>query len=153
MPKNRERQPFNWRYDPPLNSSRALVLKYLDDRHNSSGQTKSELMMNALVPHYLTLAQSIYEPVSQSQLKRTARNCITALKIQIQRIKEEVGLDNESEFDDSDDARQEIIESLNSVFSESESEPELELDSTQTELIMSVHNQGFSYEEEEEEDA
>jgi hypothetical protein len=102
----RQRKDFYWRYQPPLNSLNAALLRYLQDSENYSGQNinKTEMILKALTAFYLPLVCSKYEILTENDLKKVARDCISALLLQIERIKAELEI-----YEDSDSKEVTII--------------------------------------------
>lgn len=129
---SRQRKDFYWRYQPSLNSLNAALLRYLQDPENYSGQNinKTEMILKALTAFYLPLVCSKYGILTGNDLKRVAQDCISALLLQIERIKSELEI-----YDSSD--------SKGVTITKAEKQPHYHQDLPA--------NLGFHYEEKEEE--
>ena len=87
-----KRKDFRWRYQPPSNSSAAVLLSYIQEHELHPTVSRREMIMNALTAYYLPLAYSVFGR-DREKLERAAYDSIFALLRQIDRLITELDLE------------------------------------------------------------
>lgn len=84
---------FKWRYKSSLNSTRAVLLKYVQNRNLHPTQSKTETILNALTAYYMLPALKSSGNCSQETLELVRMDSLRALMEQFKYLCAVQGVD------------------------------------------------------------